>query len=247
MTIDPFFLPRMFPVANPPQPRTDWALFLDLDGTLLDLAPTPDAVTVPSDLVETLRRASAALNGALAIVSGRLMSEMDALLSPLRLPGGAEHGAVVRMPDGLLDEIDATIPFEWVQALIDAARVMPGVLIERKTHSVVAHFRRAPQRAAELREIARSLVRSRTGFSILEAKMAVEIRVTGVTKARAVDRLMTAAPFAGRTAVFVGDDITDIDGFRAAERMNGMGLGVFERFAGRPSEVRHWLGFLAGD
>ena len=241
MTIDPFFLPRMFPVADPPRIERHWALFMDLDGTLLELAQTPDAVIVPADLPNMLRAVQAALDGALAIVSGRLLSEVDALLAPLKLPGGGEHGAVIRMPDGLLDEIDATIPFEWVERLIEAATQMPGVLIERKTHSVVAHFRRAPRRGEPLREIASQLVASRPGFALLEAKMAVEIRAASANKARAVDRLMSSAPFAGRLPVFVGDDATDIDGFRAVERMNGMGLGVFERFAGRPSEVRHWL------
>ena len=98
------------------------------------------------------------------------------------------------------------------------------------------------------RKLAKALVAGQpSGFEILEGKMAIEIRANTVSKGRAVDRLMSASPFAGRTPVFVGDDATDNDGFRAAERMKGLGLGVFERFAGRPAEVRYWLKSFAGN
>jgi trehalose 6-phosphate phosphatase len=242
MTIDPFFMPRMFPVADPPEPELNWALFLDLDGTLLDLAQTPSAVEVPRELVADLKAAAAALGGALAIVSGRLLVEVDALLAPLKLPGAGEHGALIRMPDGTLDEIDARLPFEWAQSLIDESAAMKGVLIERKTHSVVAHFRRAPRYGKQLRKLAEKLIAANTAsYEILDARMAVEIRPRTVTKARAVNRLMSADPFTGRKPVFVGDDVTDHDGFRAATAMGGIAIDVFERFAGRPGEVRHWL------
>jgi trehalose 6-phosphate phosphatase len=232
----------MFPVANPPEPGLNWALFLDLDGTLLDLAQTPSSVEVPRDLVADLKAASDALEGALAIVSGRVMVEVDNLLAPLKLPGAGEHGALIRMPDGTIDEIDAKIPFEWAQSLIDATAKMKGVLIERKTHSVVAHFRRAPRYAKQLRELAATLIGANTqSYEMMECRMAIEIRPRTVTKGRAVDRLMSSSPFTGRRPVFIGDDVTDQDGFRAAVRMGGLGLSVFERFAGRPSEVRYWL------
>jgi trehalose 6-phosphate phosphatase len=243
-TVDPFYpylMPRILQVASAPEPRGDWALFLDLDGTLIDLAPTPDAVVVPDDLVATLKDVSQRLDGALAIVSGRMLSEVDKLLAPLKLPGAGEHGALVRMPDGSRDEIDVRIPYEWVQALEDASERMKGVIIERKSHGVVAHFRKAPQFEKPLRSLAARLIASATTFEIVEAKLAIEIHPRTVSKARAVDRLMTAPPFAGRVPVFVGDDVTDRDGFRAAEKRGGFGLDVLERFAGRPPEVRAWL------
>lgn len=240
--IDPFFMPRIDRKADPPAPQADWALFLDLDGTLLDIAPTPDSVEVPEGLVGRLSEVSEALNGAVAIASGRLLAEIDQLLAPLKLPAAGEHGAVIRLPDGLYDELDCKIPVDWVETLTAAAARMPGVLIERKAHSVVAHYRRAPENLDELRKIAVHLVGlAPASFEILEAKMAIELRPRTVTKARAVNRLMQCEPFKGRTPVFVGDDLTDHDGFKAAEALGGVAVDVFQRFAGRPQEVRNWL------
>lgn len=242
--LDPFYpylMPRFLPVANAPEPKTDWALFLDLDGTVIDIAATPDDVVVPEDLVATLKDVSQILGGALAIVSGRMLPEIDRLLSPLKLPVSGEHGAIIRMPDGSHDEIDVRIPYGWVQELQDATEDMQGVIIERKSHGVVAHYRNAPKFEKPLRSLAAELIASATMFEIVEAKMAIEIHPRTVNKSRAVNRLMSAAPFAGRTPVFVGDDVTDRDGFRAAEKLGGFGLDVLERFAGRPEEVRAWL------
>jgi trehalose 6-phosphate phosphatase len=244
--IDPFFLPRMYRVADPPEPTANWALFLDLDGTLLDLAQTPDTVVVPDGLIDTLAAASRALGGALAIASGRLLAEIDQLLAPLKLPAAGEHGAIIRLPDGVYDELDCKIPYDWVETFVAASKDMPGVLIERKAHSVVAHYRRAPQYLDELRQIAVRLVNlAPASFEILEAKMAIELRPRTVTKARAVNRLMQCEPFKGRLPVFVGDDLTDHDGFKAADALGGLAVDVFQRFAGRPEEVRNWLKHVA--
>lgn len=244
--IDPFFLPRMFPIANPPEPKADWALFMDLDGTLLDIAATPDRVIVPPDLVVDLSAASAALGGALAIVSGRMLSEVDALLTPLRLPGGGEHGAVIRLPDGQRDEVDAKVPATWVDALVEAAAKKAGIMVERKTHSVVLHYRRAAHQEDFCKQSCLELISGREeDFEVLAGRMAVEVRPRTVTKARPVHRLMMLEPFAGRRPVFVGDDVTDRDGFRAAEAFGGDGVDVFQRFAGRPREVRQWLKSIA--
>lgn len=244
--IDPFFMPRLVPIAAPPEPRADWALFLDLDGTLLDIAATPDRVVVPPELLRDLAAASVALGGALAIVSGRMLSEVDSLLAPLRLPGAGEHGGVIRLPDGQRDEADAKVPVDWIEALIEAGAAKAGVLIERKTHSVVAHYRRAPKHEDYFRELCRQLVQGQEqDFEVLHGKMAFEIRPRTVTKARPVERLMRLEPFRGRHPVFVGDDVTDQDGFRAAEAFGGEGLDVFLCFGGRPAEVRHWLKSVA--
>lgn len=237
----PYFSPRLLPVVYAPAPQTNWAVFLDLDGTLLEIAATPDAVVVPTDLVATLKSVGETLGGALAIVSGRMLPEVDRLLAPLKLPASGEHGAVIRMPDGSHDEIDVRIPYEWVQDLEDASADMQGVIIERKTHGVAAHFRNAPRYERPLRSLAANLIANATTFEIVEAKMAIEIHPRTVSKARAVNRLMSAPPFAGRVPVFVGDDVSDQDGFRAAEKLGGMGLDVLGRFAGRPLEVRRWL------
>lgn len=243
---DPIILSRLRAKANPPQPKANWALFLDLDGTLLDLAPSPDRVNVPPDLVGDLGKASVVLGGALAIASGRTLSEVDTLLSPLRLPGGGEHGAVVRLPDGRLDEIDAEIPRNFVDKLIEGTTAKAGVVIEGKRHGLVAHFRRAAQHEQFCRDLCNEIILGSEGaFEVLDCHMAVEIRPRTATKARVVQRLMAVPPFRGRSPVFVGDDVTDHDGFRAVETFAGEPLDVATRFAGRPREVRRWLKAVA--
>lgn len=240
--VDPSFTSRMQIAAFPPAPAGNWALFLDLDGTLLDIAATPDAVVVPADLVADLTLAAKALGGALAIVSGRGLDNIDSLLRPLHLPVGSEHGAIVRLPNGFHDEIELKVPEEWKVALCDLAASCPGVLVEAKQHNVVAHYRNAPSHAAELRRVVGNLVAfDPENFELLKAKMAFEIRPRRVSKGRAVRALMNVTPFKGRIPVFVGDDTTDEDGFEAAIALGGAALDVAPAFAGRPSEVRAWL------
>lgn len=244
--IDPFFLPRQLATADPPMPSSKWALFLDLDGTLLDLAPTPDQVVVPASLVRDLAGAHSVLEGALAIVSGRMLSEVDDLLRPLRLTAAGEHGAVIRLPNGERDEVEPKIPEHWVDALEIAAGSERGVLVERKGHTVVAHYRCAPRAEDFCRRLCEALIDGHESeFEVLQCQMAVEIRPRAVTKARAVETLMGVPPFLGRRPIFVGDDITDEDGFRAVTELGGEGLDVLLRFGGSPSVVRSWLRLLS--
>jgi trehalose 6-phosphate phosphatase len=238
--VDPAFVPGRAQ-ATPPAPRRDWALFLDLDGTLLDIARTPAAVVVPRDLIADLEAAAAALGGALAIVSGRDLRDVDNLLAPLRLPAAGEHGAIVRLPNGGRDEVAIQVPRDWIEALLRLQETCPGVFTELKSHNVVAHFRNAQAYEATVRRVVSDLVSRDPAFELLEAKMAVEIRPRAVTKARAVDCLMEVEPFAGRIPVFVGDDKTDHDGFAAAVARGGIALDVAHVFAGRPDKVRAWL------
>lgn len=240
--MDPFALPRLFPIVAPPDPRQNCALFLDLDGTLLDLAPTPDKVIVPPNLIHDLAAASVVLGGAVAIVSGRPLAQIDALLQPLRMIGAGEHGAVVRLPGGAHDEIETDVPREWVDILVAAVARERGALVERKSHSVAVHYRQAPRLEDFFRKLCLALVAGNEAcFEVLQGKMVFEIRPRSVTKGRAVDLLMQHEPFSGRYPIFVGDDLTDEDGFRAAVRHGGEGVDVFVRFAGRPAEVRRWL------
>ena len=154
-----------------PAPAPNWALFLDLDGTLLDIAATPSSVVMPQTLIGDLQGAGRALNGALAIVSGRALGEVDRLLHPLRLAGGSGHGAVVRLPDGTQDHTGAPIPQDWVRAFIELQHADPGVLVEMKPHDLVAHFRNAPASEAQVRRVAEGLVvREPDGFELLEAE-----------------------------------------------------------------------------
>jgi trehalose 6-phosphate phosphatase len=224
----------------------DIALFLDLDGTLIDIAPTPDAVHVPDDLAADLAAVSTVLGGALAIVSGRDVVDIDRLLAPLKLPAAGGHGSVIRMPDGTREEIETHVPQAWIEDLQEIERTHKGVLIEPKAHSVVAHYRNAPQAEALLRETVGQLVaQDNATFEVLPGRMIFEIRPRLASKGGAVHRFMPVEPFAGRKPVFVGDDLTDEEGFAAATELGGVGLHVAEYFGGEPQHVRRWLKQLA--
>lgn len=227
-----------------PEVERHWALFLDLDGTLLDIAVAPDKVVIPARLIDALGRLSVALDGALAVVSGRKLANIDRLLSPLRLPGAAEHGAVIRLPSTKIDSLSARRrpPQAWIKQLRQAVTGWDGVLIEEKTYSVALHYRLAPHRSGAVRKLAMSLVRAAPHrFELLTAKQAFEVRPKGITKARAVEVLMEQRPFRGRLPVFVGDDITDEDGIEIAHQLGGLGLNVDSAFGGQPRAVRDWL------
>jgi trehalose 6-phosphate phosphatase len=227
-----------------PEVERHWALFLDLDGTLLDIAAAPDKVVIPPRLIDALAGVSVALGGALAVVSGRRLINIDRLLSPLRLPVAAEHGAVIRLPSVALDRIPAARrpPPEWIKQLRQAVRGWNGVMIEEKTYSVSLHYRLAPHRKRAVGQLAMSLVRAEPDrFELLAAKQAFEVRPKGITKARAVEVLMEQNPFRGRQPVFVGDDVTDEDGIEIADRLGGLGLSVDISFGGQPRAVRDWL------
>lgn len=227
-----------------PRIEENWALFLDLDGTLLDIAPSPDQVVVPSDLVSALTAIKVRLSGALAIVSGRPFAEIDELLRPMQLSGGAEHGAFIRDAQGQMRKSPGLhdIPDAWRRELHSATKRWSGVQVEEKSQSIVLHFRQAPDRDEDLKRLAATLVeRDPTHFHILHAKMAYEIRPRGTTKGGVVAHLMNETPFSGRVPVFVGDDVTDEDGMMAARMLGGHGLHVHEEFAGEASNVRSWL------
>jgi trehalose 6-phosphate phosphatase len=135
-----------------------------------------------------------------------------------------------------------SVPARWRFELHAAARDWAGVLVEEKAHGVAVHFRLAPEREAEVRALVDQVVADDPrNFEVLPARMAFEIRHRSLTKALAVDRLMPCPPFLGRVPVFVGDDVTDEDGFRAARAMGGLGLHVKEAFGGQPAQVRGWL------
>lgn len=225
-----------------PNAARDWALFLDIDGTLLDIAPTPEAVVIPPDLPATLEATSAWLGGALAVVSGRPLASIDQLLSPLKLPCAAEHGAVLRLPDGSLRQpAPGPLPDHWSDRVRSAVADWPGVLIDAKAHGLALHYRLAPEREKDVHTLLRELISEEPDFEILPAKMAFELRHSGMHKGAAVRAFMALPPFEGRRPVFVGDDVTDEDGFAAARDYGGLALHVHDRFGGAPSEVRAWL------
>lgn len=218
-----------------------YAIFLDIDGTLLDIAPSPQAVIVPDGLVESLRDLRQAVDGALAFVSGRTLGEIDRLFAPLRTAAAAEHGAVVRLPSGDIEEARVAVPPEWRTLLAQFADRHPGVLIEEKTHSIVTHYRQAPEAEPIVRQTVSELAAGASDFEVLPARMAYELCGRDISKSAAVRRLMQIPPFAGRKPIYVGDDVTDEPAIAAAQKAGGLGLHVARDFDGQPSKVRSWV------
>jgi trehalose 6-phosphate phosphatase len=229
------------------------ALLLDFDGTLVDIAPTPDAVHVPDDLCDSLGRLLELTNGALAVVSGRPIRDIDAKFAPLKLPVVGGHGAEMRVRD---DEIiSAVVPLpEALRIRLKAAEEFdPGVLIEDKGYSVALHYRRAPAVAARLRAHIEAVCAdfSNEPMEMLPGKALFEVKRPGVSKGEGVRALLTYAPFAGRTPVFIGDDETDKTLFALLPEFGGIGFSVdldVEGLAGvfaSPAAVRGALRQLA--
>lgn len=229
---------------TPPEIDSTSALFLDLDGTLLEIAATPELVVVPAGLPALLFRLHHALDGALAIVTGRPLTVVDSLLAPFSASAAAEHGVLLRHGDGTLEEMPAGIGMleAWRASLATAAERWPGVLIEPKPHGCAVHYRLAPERGDDVWRVVRALVaEDHPWFRLIPAREAVEIGPRAASKGHAVERLMTHAPFAGRRPIFVGDDFTDEAGMSAARALGGEGLRVAEFFGGDPANVRAWL------
>lgn len=229
---------------SPPDLSFDHALFLDLDGTLLEIAATPDLVVVPPALPTMMTQIRSLLGGALAIVSGRSLVTIDQLLKPFISAASGEHGAGLRFDNGAIEELPQglAIPDAWKNELSAATIRWPGVLVESKPRGVAIHYRLAPERQDDVWKVVRSLVPDdHPWFHLIPARQAVEIGPRSASKGYAVERFMNDAPFRGRTAIFVGDDFTDEAGMSAALRLGGRGLRVREVFNGDPALVRAWL------
>ena len=231
-----------------------WALFLDFDGTLIDIAMTPDSVVVPPKLRAILSACADAFDGAVAVVSGRPISTLDALLDPLKLPTAGLHGLELRMADGTVEEA-AHRPSELagLRARFRAlAREDARLVAEDKGSSLALHFRRAPERERELRELVAGAATRHDGHHVMLGKMVLEVRPAHADKGTAIARFLETPPFAGRTPVFAGDDITDEDGFAVVNRHGGISIkvGAGETHAAyRVPDVavlRDWLAVVAG-
>lgn len=241
------------PTAPPPV-HPDTALFLDVDGTLLEFADHPEAVRMPVALPPTLRALQARLGGALALVSGRTLAQLDALFAPLRLPTAGLHGLQVRGRDGVLFEhLPPLLPEVLADARAQAAR-FPGALVEDKGSALALHWRTADAGAEDaLRQFADAAVLQLPGYRLQPGKDVVELRPDAAHKGSALEALMASAPFHGRKPVFVGDDVTDEDGFLSAIALGGHAVVVGERrptaaaYALRgPADTLQWLMQAAG-
>ena len=216
---------------------------LDLDGTLLDIAPTPDAVRVAPGLTGALSALRSALGGALAFVTGRPIIQVDGLLPGIPYAVAGEHGGAIRHAPGA-ETARADLPSPPVDWIIEAARIVeahPGALLEQKQRGFVLHYRADPSLGPALRLAVERLVAPQADrFHLMSALMAWEVRPRGADKGVAVHALAAEGPFAGRRPIFIGDDVTDEDGMDAARALDGAGLRVDEWF-GTPADVRAWL------
>jgi trehalose 6-phosphate phosphatase len=210
----------------PPPLGSDAALFLDFDGTLVGLAPTPEAIEIPPALVSLLGDLSDQLGGALAVVSGRQIDSIDRFLAPLRLPAAGEHGVQRRDAKGHMQEQRAPDLVPILEVANELARVHEGLLVERKHAAIALHYRLAPQLEAVCRDAMSRAIAHDPQFELMHGKFVFEVKPAGINKGIAIDAFMTEAPFAGRTPVFLGDDTTDESGFAVVQPRGGIAVKV---------------------
>lgn len=240
--------------TTPPALAPHMSLFLDVDGTLLDIAPTPDAVVVPAGLVETLNALNVALDGAVALVSGRRRTDLKSLFRGADVIIVAEHGAAASIPlPSIRSARGARVPPALVAALRRFASRHPNTLLELKSHGAALHVRRAPAAAAAARHLAESLAGAFRGrVRLLRGKAVFEFIAAGVSKGHAIEALLREPAFRGRAPYVIGDDVTDEDGFAVANGLGGISLRVGPsdlRMAGSaarhaiagPKQLRKWL------
>ncbi len=204
-----------------------FALFLDIDGTLIDMALTPDLVTVPPELPPALTRLSQRLGGALALVTGRSLQNADALFEPLQFPAAGLHGAEIRVDDRLL-LLEPSPEFAALkQDLLAEAERFPGVLIEDKGAALAAHFRLAPQFEDEMQGVMQAYAgRAGPNWALQFGKMVIELRPAGSNKGNALERFLKSDVFLNRLPVAIGDDLTDEAMFAIANARGGTSIRV---------------------
>jgi trehalose 6-phosphate phosphatase len=243
------------PPAEDLDPGTT-ALFLDIDGTLLEIAETPMSVRVEPGTIELLGRLQERLGGALALISGRPIADVDRLFAPLRLPVAGQHGTERRDGDGRFHRHDA--PLIALDRLRDAiarfAATTPGVLVEDKGLSIAVHYRRAPLYASRIREFLEEALRgSDDDLGLQAGKMVLEVKPTGRNKGTAIAEFMAEPPFAGRIPAFLGDDVTDEFGFEVVSGRGGFSVKIGDGETGAPwrlegvAATRSWLARLCDE
>lgn len=230
-----------------------WCLFLDVDGTLLDIAATPDRVRVDPALNELLRATSESLAGAVALISGRSLAQLDALFAPARWTAAGQHGLERRDASGHVHRVrldDSALAAARL-AMAAAAAEAPGALLEDKGLALALHYRLAPAFEQQLRRQVSTIARQLGGaFHVQEGRRVLELKPASATKADAIRAFLAEPPFAGRRPMFVGDDLTDLDGFAAVERAGGLSVAVGDHVnaslrVASPRDVRALLADLA--
>ena len=241
---------------NLPEPCLDWALFLDFDGCIVDIAPTPETVHVPDHLPSLLVALREVLGGAVAIVSGRPIEQIDGFLGTAVPAVAGLHGLERRTADGGI--VRPPLPrddLHVVRALLEAfAAAHPGVLVEDKKHTVALHYRLSPSLREDCRAIVNAALKDAPqGWQVVEGKCVFEIKPCEATKGTAIEAFMSEAPFLRRAPVFCGDDITDEDGFAVVNAWGGVSIRVGNGSATRAvvqvetvAELLDWLTRVAG-
>lgn len=212
-------------------PEIDWsvsALLIDVDGTLLHIRPHPDDVVADADLVALLTEVHRRLDGAFALVSGRPIAELDRIFAPATFTAVGAHGAEFRSAGGRQRrEATATLPDAALQQIGAFADAEPGLLAEFKTFGAALHFRRASHLEDRCREMMQKLAQTLgADFRLIEGKMVLELTPRSHDKGVAIRKMLEDEPFTGRVPVFVGDDVTDEDGFREVNRLSGVSVRV---------------------
>jgi trehalose 6-phosphate phosphatase len=204
----------------------DCALFLDFDGTLVDIAPKPDDVVVTPELLASLAALQTQLGGRLALVSGRPVEQLDAMLAPLVLPAAGVHGMERRSADGQLQRLPAP-DFTPVRTAAHAlAARHPGLWVEEKHGALALHYRQAPELEDICAQALAAAVDESPGLLLMQGKMIVEVKAAGTSKGTAIRDFLREAPFAGQRALFIGDDTTDEAGFEYIQGVGGVGVKV---------------------
>lgn len=238
------------PSDHVPAPRSDWAYFFDIDGTLVDFADSPAGARPDAALRGLIAELHRAAGGAVALISGRAIPDIDALMEGVRMPAAGQHGTERRDAAGRLTHHAARVDrLDWAHDQLAAAAARhAGLLLEHKGLSLALHYRRAPRLAGYAHKLVRSLApRLGSQYCIQKGKRIVELKPAGKDKGAAVLEFMEEPPFKGRTAVFVGDDLTDEYGFATVNRLHGYSVKVGKgrtaaRFRLRDvAAVRAWL------
>jgi trehalose 6-phosphate phosphatase len=243
-------------IANKPlaYDLRQYAILLDIDGTILDIAPTPREVWVPPQLRETLARLQDLTGGALALVSGRPLADIDLIFAPLQLAAVGGHGAELRpLPNVAPQQRATSLSSELKRTLAALTALGPGILVEDKGYSLALHYRLAPALGPTLKAAVVEICSQMPAGSveILPGKAVLEIKPARVSKALAVDELMKIPPFRDRHPIFLGDDVTDEPVFPVLAQFGGHGFSVgrvvpgVEGYFNKPEDVRAWLDQIA--
>jgi trehalose 6-phosphate phosphatase len=245
--VAPFLIPNL----------RECAILLDVDGTILDLAATPREVWVPPSLRHDIARLSERTGGAVALVSGRSLNDLDLLFSPLQLPAVGGHGAEFRPQVGGEPDLRRTTPLDAAlkRKFATVAKIGAGIVIEDKTYSIALHFRLAPDLENVVKDAVTRICAENPSASIeiLHGKSVVEIKQVGFNKGTAVRELMRLPPFADRHPIFIGDDITDESVFEIISEFDGLAFSVGRTVEGvdghfeKPEAVRGWLTRIADE